>query len=503
MLKTLRFYTVLALLPLLLSCGCGKQGEIGYKIESISVSPNSLEMMVGDKATIKAYPKPSVANALSFAWETSDAAVATVSDGLVEAVGVGEAVISVSYQGVGAQVPVTVTGRPEPEPEPEPEPQEFSPATMFDENPSSVNRIEALETAGVASYQEDGLLVNKTGGIVKLNRFYALAERAVRYRIRPSADAVCLFRSSEGDFQAYVDVPSKKMYMGTTPAVTGEVPFLEGGKEYDVEITHIYQQQIVRITDVADGQTAEISAVNDGEGGCGQGKIHDGFYVGPGWDHYCFGLQKGSTMLVSRITVESLKDKVRLLIYGDSITQPEAYYPTADFPEAYTQLLMTRLGGSAMSSGRGGGTINTILEYLPHELPFIQADYVMVTVGANGGNTEANLTQLIEFISSCGSIPVLNNMPCNESGTQNDDAFGGNPLIRRVRAKQGVKGAELDKATSLAGDGKQVDKSMMYWEDYTGYPAPMTGWQIYHHPNPKGGRAIYEQILLDLPEIFE
>ena len=94
-------------------------------------------------------------------------------------------------------------------------------------------------------------------------------------------------------------------------------------------------------------------------------------------------------------------------------------------------------------------------------------------------------------------------MPCNESGTQNDDAFGGNPLIRRVRAKQGVKGAELDKATSLAGDGKQVDKSMMYWEDYTGYPAPMTGWQIYHHPNPKGGRAIYEQILLDLPEIFE
>ncbi|MBQ7253264.1 MAG: Ig-like domain-containing protein [Bacteroidales bacterium] len=497
MLNTLRLYTVLALLPLLLSCGCGKQGEIGYKIESISVSPKSLEMMVGDKAAIKAYPKPSVANTLSFAWETSNAAVAVVSDGLVEAVGAGEAVISVSYQGVGAQVLVKVTERPEPEP------QVFYPTTMFDEKPSSVNRIEALETAGVASYQEDGLLVNKTGGIVKLNRFYALAERAVRYRISPSSDAVCLFRSSEGDFQAYVDVPSKMMYMGTTPAVTGEVPFLEGGREYDVEITHIYQQQIVRITDIAGGQTVEISAVNDGEGGCGQGKINNGFYVGPGWDHYCFGLQKGSTMLVNRITVESLKDKVRLLIYGDSITQPECYYPTAAFPEAYTQLLLTRLGGSAMSSGRGGGNINTVLEYLPHELPYIKADYVMVTVGTNGGNTEANLTQLIEFIRSCGSTPILNSMPCNESGTQNDEAFGGNPLIRRVRAKLGVKGADLDKATSLAGDGKQVDKSMMYWEDYTGYPAPMTGWQIYHHPNPKGGRAIYEQILLDLPEIFE
>ena len=236
---------------------------------------------------------------------------------------------------------------------------------------------------------------------------------------------------------------------------------------------------------------------------CGQGKVQNGFYVGPGWDHYCFGLSSGTSMLVSRITVESLKDKIRLLIIGDSITQPEAYYPTEDFPQAYTQLLIARLGGSAMSSGRGGGTINTLLEYVPNELPYIQADYVMVTIGANGGNTEANLTQLMNIIRDNGSIPILNNMPCNESGTQNNADFGGNPLIRQVRAKLGIKGAELDKATSRAGDGAEVDKGMMYWEDYTGYPAPMTGWQIYHHPNPKGGQAIFRQIVKDLPEIFE
>lgn len=497
MLKTLRFYTVLALLPLLLSCGCGKQGEIGYKIESISVSPQSLEMVVGDKATVKAYPKPSVANTLSFAWETSNAAVATVSDGLVEAVGAGKAVISVSYQGVSAQVPVTVTERLEPEPE------EFARATMFDGTPSSANRLEALETAGVASYQEDGLLVSKTGGIVKLNRFYALAERAVRYRIRPTGDAVCLFRSSEGDFQATVDIPGKKITILTTPALSATADFLAGDKEYDIEIKHVYQSQTVTVTDVASGAVAEVSATMDGEGGCGQGKVHDGFYVGPGWDHYCFGLQRGTSMLVSRITVESLKDHVRLLICGDSITQPEAYYPTADFPEAYTQLLLTRLGGSAMSSGRGGGTINTVLEFLPHELPYIEADYVMVTIGTNGGNTEQNLTELIDYIRSQGSIPILNNMPANESASQCDAAFGGNPLISRVRNQKNVKGAQLDIATSLNGDGRNVDKTMMYWEDYTGYPAPMTGWQIYHHPNPKGGRAIFDRIVQDLPEIFE
>lgn len=497
MFKRNLFLAVLALLPLLLSCGCGKQAQGGYTLQDISLTPSSLNMVVGDKAIVKAYPKPSVANAIAFAWETTDASVATVSNGQVTAVGEGEASIKVSYQAVIKELPVTVTAKPEPVP------ADFARAVMYDQKLSAANRPAEIQTAGLATYADDGLLVGKTGGVVKLDRFYALAERAVRYRIKPSADAVCLLRSSEGDLQVTLDVPGKKVSILTTPVTTAPVDFLSGDKEYDVEIQHIYQKAVVVVTDVASGASAELSAINDGEGGCGQGKINNGFNVGPGWDHYCFGLQKGSSMLVSRITVESLKDKVRLLLYGDSITQPECYYPTADFPEAYTQLVIARLGGSAISSGRGGGTINTVLEYLPHELPYIKADYVMVTVGTNGGNTEANLTQLVEYIRSQGAIPILNNMPCNESGTQNDEAFGGNPLIRRVRAKLGVKGAELDKATSLAGDGAQVDKSMMYWEDYTGYPAPLTGWQIYHHPNPKGGRAMYEQILKDLPEIFE
>lgn len=497
MLNQLRLYTVFALLPLLLSCGCGKQAQGGYTLQDISVTPARLDMVVGDKATVKAYPKPSVANALSLAWNTSDAAVATVSEGLVEAVGVGKAVITVSYQTVSKEIPVTVEAKPEPVPE------TFSRAVMYDETLSTSNRPEAIQTAGVATYAADGLLVNKAGGVVKLDRFYALAERAVRYRIRPTGDAVCLFRSSEGDFQATVDIPGKKITILTTPAISATADFLQGEGEYDVEITHVYQSQTVTVTDVASGAVAEVSATMDGEGGCGKGKIHDGFYVGPGWDHYCFGLQRGSSMLVSRITVESLKDHVRLLICGDSITQPEAYYPTADFPGAYTQLLINRLGGSAMSSGRGGGNINTVMEFLPHELPYIKADYVMVTIGTNGGNTAQNLSELIEYIKSQGSIPILNNMPANESASQCDAAFGGNPLISRVREQKNVKGAKLDIATSLNGDGRNVDKSMMYWEDYTGYPAPMTGWQIYHHPNPKGGRAMFERIVQDLPEIFE
>ena len=78
-----------------------------------------------------------------------------------------------------------------------------------------------------------------------------------------------------------------------------------------------------------------------------------------------------------------------------------------------------------MSSGRGGGTSNTLLEYIVNELPYIKAEYVMVTIGTNGGNTLDNLSQLMEYIRSRGATPILDNTPCNESGTQCSAEFGG------------------------------------------------------------------------------
>ncbi len=71
-----------------------------------------------------------------------------------------------------------------------------------------------------------------------------------------------------------------------------------------------------------------------------------------------------------------------------------------------------------MSSGRGGTTIKELTERIKNELPFLKAKYVMVTIGTNGGNTEKNLSELVEYIISTKSIPILNNIPSNESGTQ-------------------------------------------------------------------------------------
>ncbi len=262
-----------------------------------------------------------------------------------------------------------------------------------------------------------------------------------------------------------------------------------------MEIYHIYQKAILRITDIRTGESAEVEAVHDGQGGAGRGILQPGFSVGMQWDHYCFGLVSGISMQVRKITVLALKKKVKLLIYGDSITQPEGYFPSGDFPLSWTQQVIDKLKGEAMSSGRGGAQIGMIQNYIKNELPYIKPKYVMVTIGTNGGNTEENLSQLIDYIKEQGSIPILNNIPCNESGTQIEN----NKLIESVRNKWGINGCKFDIATSVNCDGKEVDKSLMYWEDYSG----SWGWQIYHHPNEKGGKKMFERTLIDSPEIYE
>jgi hypothetical protein len=355
--------------------------------------------------------------------------------------------------------------------------------------------VPELSVNGMGTYTADGLRITACGNTVQLNRYYALAERMAQYRVKFSADARAVFRSSLGDFNAYVDVPNRRISIATDPVREKTVDFLQGDREYTVEIYHVYQQAKVRIIDEQTGEEAEIAVVNDGGGGVGAGVVNPGgFNVGMQWDHYCFGMEGGTSMLVRQITVYALKSSVKLLIYGDSVTQPEGYFPTADFPLSWTQRIIGRLNGYAMSSGRGGGTINTVLEYIKNELPYIRAQYVMVTIGTNGGNTEANLSELVEYIRSQGAIPILNNIPCNESGTQ----IAVNRVVRQVWQKYGIKGCRFDFATSLNGDGQEVDKTMMYWENYT------NGWgEIYHHPNEKGGRKMFERTLIDLPELYE
>ncbi len=353
------------------------------------------------------------------------------------------------------------------------------------------NVPELVVEKGTTQFTKEGVRITGSPGLIKLNKYYSLAERLVRYQVRFSADCRAVFQSDKGDFKAYIDVSARQVSIGTDQPVDTIVHFLDYRHDYIVEVRRYYQTSSVKIIDLYTGQSAEIAATMNGTGGNGRGAAGKGFFVGRQYDYYCIGVEKGASLTVRQISVLSMESDLSLLIYGDSITEPEGYFPTSDFPDSWTQLIMKNIKGPSMSSGRGGTTIKELLERIKNELPYIKAKYVMITIGTNGGNTEENLSELVEYILANGSIPILNNIPCNESGTQVKE----NRLIEKVRQKYNIRGCRFDLATSLAHDGKEVDTATMYFEDYN--------WgKIYHHPNVKGSLRMYTRTLVDIPEIY-
>ncbi|MDR0699894.1 MAG: Ig-like domain-containing protein [Tannerella sp.] len=463
-------------------------GKKSVPIVSINLSVGEVSLSVGETATVVATPIPADADATTFVWSSENELIASASaEGVISGhdAGVTNIVVATPDGDVKKRIKATVSGGA------------GSPTVvLYHRTLTDMASYPELSVGGIGQYVAQGLNITTNTALVRLDKFYALGQRQVRYRVRFSADAKAIFRTNnDGDFEAYVDVPGKKIAIATRPSTPAKtVDFLTPEHEYVIEIHRSYQQHKIRITDLTTGQSDELSATHDGVGGVGKGAVQPGFYVGGQHDYYCFGLQSGTCMLVRQISVRALECDFWLMIYGDSISEPEGYFPTATYPQSWTQRVMNRVKGRAVSSGRGGGNIGDLTDRIKNELPFVKSKYVMITIGTNGGNTEANLGALVEYIRSQGAIPILNNIPCNESGTQ----VSTNQTIEKVRQKYGVKGCRFDLATSLDGDGRQVDQSMMYWENYT------NGWgEIYHHPNEKGGQKMFERTLIDLPEIYE
>jgi uncharacterized protein YjdB len=78
-------------------------------VSSVTLDKNSLDMIKGESARLTATVNPSDATDKTVTWTSSDSYVARVSNGLVEAVGGGSAVITVNASGKTATCSVTVT----------------------------------------------------------------------------------------------------------------------------------------------------------------------------------------------------------------------------------------------------------------------------------------------------------------------------------------------------------------------------------------------------------
>jgi len=330
------------------------------------------------------------------------------------------------------------------------------------------------------------------GQVLKLNKYYSLGYRTVKYLVKfGSSGGTATFKSNSGDTVISVDYTNGTFNLNGLSLVS--IPNFDNSHQYLIAITKNYQDQIVSVTDVYTGATTSHTYTRNGTGGKGQGAVGTEIITGMQYDYYMMTVTSGSDqILLKEIIVEAGKYDLFLTMYGDSITEPEGYYPTVDFSKAWTQLFVANCAGKAICSGRGGTTINQIMTRISNELPFIRSKYVMITIGTNGGNTYENLCELVEYIQSLGSTAILNHIPCNESGTQ----VAVNAVIDQVRARYGIKGVDFDKATSLAEDGVTVDTDKMWWENIS------ESQNIYHHPNVLGSAAMYARARIDCPELF-
>ena len=133
---------------LLLSVACSKEVEV----MSVSLSENSMTLMVGETATLVATVEPSLADYDGIRWSSSDPSVVTVTDGVIQVHKVGSAIITASAGGVTSRactvtvdVPVVEVNEPEDLSEPT-ETAEAAETTDTNEVAEATEDTETVET---------------------------------------------------------------------------------------------------------------------------------------------------------------------------------------------------------------------------------------------------------------------------------------------------------------------------------------------------------------------
>ena len=333
----------------------------------------------------------------------------------------------------------------------------------------------------------NGLVVD---GIKKINRYYSLSDRTITYDCHFNNDTVALFEFLDDNAIVKVDIKNHIVQLGSLEIRKTHV--LDGEGDYKICLTKYYNKFIIDV--YSSSKHIQMIYYHDSNGGVGDGVVNYGRGGTMCHDYYAFDVQ-GSPYEIRSIKIESRQADV--VFYGDSITEPESYFPAATFDYSWTRLMTRKMNNRAVVSGRGGTNVPEIMYRIGNELPYLGAKYCIITIGTNGGNTEANLSALIEYVLSLNITPILNHIPCYSHCGDAESYKARNFQIDGIRAKYDIKGVDFDKATSLNGDGQQIDLNTMWKENYGGTSI------YYHHPNTVGALRMLNQSLLDIPEVYE
>lgn len=233
------------------------------------------------------------------------------------------------------------------------------------------------------------------------------------------------------------------------------------GRDYTIEMMRdFFNNKFIIIDNETGISDTTISA------GTSSGLLRDAFAV---------TTESGGFPTVKSFTVSTkYKTGLKVLFIGDSIT--EGY---SSYTNTYNQ------DGWSAVSGRSAGIVSGVQNRVLSEIAILKPKYVSIMIGTNGFDNIENLTALCKSIKKLGVTPVLNNIPWKLPASVVKE----NEIIATVRKNLGLKGAALDVATSIGALNKE--------EDFTLYNKDGI------HPNALGAQKLFDQLKIDVPELFK
>lgn len=166
------------------------------------------------------------------------------------------------------------------------------------------------------------------------------------------------------------------------------------------------------------------------------------FIYPAGWlyDIPTFAWVSGDTPYFKRVWCTVPRDKY-IAFMGDSITEGYGVAQSNCWAKKCADYF-----GNSIIVARSGATIDCVLRQLDDIIPVVSPKIIVVTIGTNGGNTVAKLTQLIEKVKNLGAVLILDNIYL---ALRSDRGLSWTTPINEMIMSMKQFGARFDIATAL------------------------------------------------------
>lgn len=334
---------------------------------------------------------------------------------------------------------------------------------------------------------ENKVIKNTAIGInnkLSIANHYACADREYIYDFEAIENQKVYvgMHSSENYSLISCDLSEKKLSihnLGSTesiPSILKSIPF-DNGNNYRLRIFIIRKDRdiTVKLISLIDFTVlASLNMSHDTSTRPSYGWMYDSPFV--------FSDMVGLSLKSVLINTYANNNGILLYIVGDSITEGDKILN----PKDVWSFRIAEEIGSCVVSGRCGGGIDGVINRINSEARILKPQYVMVTIGTNGGNTDDNVRELVNLIKEIGAIPIINHVPRN---TFNQSDVSANEVISKVVNELDLYSCRFDIATSLDYNTANEGDSSLFVDGI--------------HPNlEKGTERLVSQVHIDCPFLF-